>query len=101
MAPHSSEVVTGDVSGGTNTSRPMVVGGLMVLLDAVPAGAPPAVHALAALDADVLEPDTSAWPLPSGTRPDWINTPAPRSEVQSRHRSSRDSAAPMPRQIAG
>src|SRR5215210_7012842 len=56
--PHSSEIVAGDVSGGTNTSHTIVVGALTALLDAVPAGAPPATYEHAALEANVLSKDT-------------------------------------------
>lgn len=51
---HASEIVPGDVSGGTNTSHTIVVDALTALLDAVPAYAPAAAYEQAAIDANVL-----------------------------------------------
>jgi hypothetical protein len=51
---HGSEIVPGDVSGGTNTSHTIVVAALAALLDAVPAGAPTAAYEKAAIEANVL-----------------------------------------------
>lgn len=56
--PRSSEIVAGDVSGGTNTSHTIVIGALAALLDAVPAGAPATAYEEAAVDANVLGKDT-------------------------------------------
>lgn len=49
-----AEIVSGDVSGGTNTSHTIVVGALTALLDVVPADAPAAAYEEAAIDANVL-----------------------------------------------
>jgi len=54
LAHSAGEIVPGEVSGGTNTSHTIVVGGLTALLDAVPAAAPPAAYEQAALEANVL-----------------------------------------------
>jgi hypothetical protein len=56
----SAEIVPGDISGGTNTSHTIIVGGLVALLDAVPPGAPAAEYKQAALEANVLGKDTEA-----------------------------------------
>lgn len=56
--PCVSEIVPGDVSGGTNTSHTIVVRSLAALLDAVPAGASSAAYEQAALEANVLGKDT-------------------------------------------
>lgn len=58
FAGFAGEIVPGDVSGGTNTSHTIVVGGLAALLDAVPAAAPSAAYEQAALEANVLGKDT-------------------------------------------
>jgi hypothetical protein len=58
MGPRSSEIVAGDLSGGTNTSHTIVVGALTALLDAVPAGAPSVAYEHAALEANVLSKHT-------------------------------------------
>jgi len=58
FAHASSEIVTGDVSGGTNTSHTIVVSALATLLDAVPADAPSAAYEEAALEANVLGKST-------------------------------------------
>jgi hypothetical protein len=54
LCAFASEVVAGDVSGGTNTSHTIVVEALTALLDAVPAGAPAEAYAEAAIDANAL-----------------------------------------------
>jgi hypothetical protein len=59
----SSEIAAGDVSGGTNTSQTMVAGALTAPLEASPAGAPPAAHQQAVLEATAVEPPAYAWPL--------------------------------------
>ena len=56
----SAEIVPGDVSGGTNTSHTIIVGALVALLDAVPAGAPAAAYKRATIEANVLGKDTDA-----------------------------------------
>lgn len=48
------EIVPGDVSGGTNTSRTILVAALAALLDAVPADAPHAVYESAAIEGNAL-----------------------------------------------
>jgi hypothetical protein len=63
MGARSSEISPGDVSGGTNTSQTMVVGALAALVDASPAGAPPAAHKQAVLEAKPFELRAYAWPL--------------------------------------
>jgi len=50
----ATEIVPGDVSGGTNTSHTIVVSALTALLDAVPARAPAAAYEAAAIEANVL-----------------------------------------------
>lgn len=50
----ASEIVSGDVSGGTNTSHTIVVGALSALLDAVPADAQTVAYEQAAIQANVL-----------------------------------------------
>lgn len=54
----STEIVPGDVSGGTNTSHTIVVAALAALLDAVPHNAPHAAYEHAAIEANVLGKDT-------------------------------------------
>lgn len=54
----AAEIVRGDVSGGTNTSHTIVVGALTALLDAVPADAPHAAYAEAAIDGNVVGKST-------------------------------------------
>lgn len=58
ISQQAEEIVPGDVSGGTNTSHTIVVRALTMLLDSVPAGAPQADYAHAALEANVLGKDT-------------------------------------------
>ena len=53
-----SEMVSGDISGGTNTSHTIVISALSALLEAVPAHASAAAYEKAALDANVLGKDT-------------------------------------------
>jgi hypothetical protein len=55
---HASEIMPGDVSGGTNTSHTIVAGSLGALLEAVPADAPPTAYEHAAREANVLGKDT-------------------------------------------
>ena len=50
----ASEVVPGDISGGTNTSHTIVVAALASLLDAEPAYAPFTAYEQAAVEANVL-----------------------------------------------
>src|SRR4051812_36493886 len=57
-SPQRSEIVPGDVSGGTNTSHTIGLSGLSALLDAVPAGAAHADYERAALEDNVLAKDT-------------------------------------------
>jgi hypothetical protein len=52
------EIVSGDVSGGTNTSHTIVVDSLATLLAAVPATAPAMAYEKAALEANALGKDT-------------------------------------------
>ncbi|CDZ92535.1 conserved hypothetical protein [Rhodococcus ruber] len=54
----ASEIVPGDVSGGTNTSHTIVVEALTALLDAVPTGAPAAAYEKATINANVLGKST-------------------------------------------
>ncbi|MBJ7470363.1 MAG: hypothetical protein JHD16_03640 [Solirubrobacteraceae bacterium] len=58
MDPRSAEIVTGEVSGGTNTSHTIVVAALTALLDAVPPTAAPDAYEYAVVEANVLGKDT-------------------------------------------
>jgi hypothetical protein len=58
FAQRAGEIVSGDISGGTNTSHTIVVPALAALLEAVPAGAPAAAYEQAALEANVLGKST-------------------------------------------
>jgi hypothetical protein len=58
VAPRAGEIVSGDVSGGPNTSHTVVVGALAALLDAVPPGATQADYEHAALEGNVLAKQT-------------------------------------------
>jgi hypothetical protein len=58
LATHVSEIVSGDVSGGANTSHTIVVSALNALLEAVPANASGAAYDQAALEANVLGKQT-------------------------------------------
>ena len=51
---HTAKIVSGHVSGGTNTSHTIVVSSLSALLDAVPHGAPSTAYEHAAIEANVL-----------------------------------------------
>ena len=55
---HASEIVSGDVSGGTNTSHTIVIGALAALLDAVPPTARQDDYEHAALEGNVLSKET-------------------------------------------
>jgi len=50
----ASEIVPGDISGGTNTSHTIVVASLAALIESVPPDAPAATYKRAALEANVL-----------------------------------------------
>lgn len=54
----ATEILPGDVSGGTNTSHTIVIGSLSALLDAAPHDAPYAAYEHAAIEANVLGKDT-------------------------------------------
>jgi hypothetical protein len=54
----AAEIVPGDVSGGTNTSHTIVVRALNALLNAVPADAPHAAYAEAAIEGNVVGKST-------------------------------------------
>ena len=60
LAPDSrtAEIVSGDVSGGTNTSHTIVISALAALLDAVPATATQVDYERAALQGNVLGKET-------------------------------------------
>lgn len=58
LDPRLSEIVAGDVSGGTNTSHTIIVSALTSLLDVVPVAAPQAAYEEAVLQANVLGKDT-------------------------------------------
>jgi hypothetical protein len=51
---HAAEIVSGEVSGGTNTSHTIVIGALTSLLDAVPPDATAAAYEEATIEANVL-----------------------------------------------
>jgi hypothetical protein len=57
-SPGANEIVSGDVSGGTNTSHTVIVKALAMLFDAVPAGAPPSAYERAAIEGNVLGKQT-------------------------------------------
>lgn len=54
LGAYSDEIVSGDISGGPNTSHTIVVKALTRLLDAVPAHAPPSAYEHAVVEANVL-----------------------------------------------
>ena len=54
----ATEIVPGDVSGGTNTSHTILFAALVAVLDAVPADAPQAVYTAAILEGNVVGKQT-------------------------------------------
>lgn len=58
LDPRSSEIVAGDVSGGTNTSHTIIIGALTSLLDAVPVAARQEAYEQAVLESNVLSKET-------------------------------------------
>jgi hypothetical protein len=58
IGPSAAEIVSGDVSGGTNTSHTIVISALAALLDAVPPSAPQDDYEHAALQGNVLGKET-------------------------------------------
>jgi hypothetical protein len=54
LGASSTEIVSGDISGGPNTSHTIIVKALTGLLDAVPTDAPPSAYKHAVIEANVL-----------------------------------------------